>query len=131
MNNEHYHTDDKYHFWCSGCIKNMPIIKSDTILVGIEQLAQDLENLSHKSKFVKKEIDLGTGSKVVLRNIISKFDGNCNLCFRSTKQGDKIKWSKETGALCYPSCEATATVTPVEKAERKFDFSEDEGDKPK
>jgi len=70
---------------------------------------------------------------IVLRNMISKYDGICSYCAVLFKIGDRIRWSKLTGAMCFVDCtegvfpnkSANKFVEkPIDKVERNFDFSD-------
>jgi hypothetical protein len=91
----------------------MPIaVNPNAVIIGIEDLVKD------------------TTQKIVLRNLISKYDNHCSICFKPTKVGQKIKWSRETGPLCHPNCE-TAKRIEISNIEpttvvRQFDFGEED-----
>jgi hypothetical protein len=72
--------------------------------------------------------DLLAEGKVLLRNLTSRFDSKCQRCDRPYKTGDRIRWSKVTGGLCFPNCTTTYKNDLKlfdNKSKRQFDFGDD------
>jgi hypothetical protein len=71
--------------------------------------------------------DLFKENIVVLKKITSKYESQCGRCERPIKIGDKIRWSKITGGLCFPNCLTTYEndLLPDTKFKRKFDFGDE------